>query len=62
MSIREEIIAQARGAKRAAEVLANLSTEMKNQALEAIATELENSMEEILEENRKDLEAGRRPV
>ena len=58
MSIREEIIAQARGAKRAAEVLANLSTEMKNQALEAIATELENSMEEILEENRKDLEAG----
>jgi len=58
VSIREEIIAQARGAKRAAEVLANLSTEMKNQALEAIATELENSMEEILEENRKDLEAG----
>lgn len=58
MSIREEIIAQARGAKRAAEILANLSTEMKNAALEAIATELENSMEEILAENRKDLEAG----
>ena len=58
MSIREEIIAQARGAKRAAEILANLSTEMKDAALEAIATELENSMEEILAENRKDLEAG----
>ena len=58
MSIREEIIAQARGAKRAAEILANLSTEMKDAALEAIATELENSMEEILAEHRKDLEAG----
>ena len=58
MSIREEIIAEARGAKRAAEILANLSTEMKDAALEAIATELENSMEEILAENRKDLEAG----
>ena len=31
---------------------------MKDAALEAIATELENSMEEILAENRKDLEAG----
>ena len=58
MSIREEIIAQAREARRAARILANLSTEVKDQALEAIAQSLEVSMAEIMAENRKDLEAG----
>jgi glutamate-5-semialdehyde dehydrogenase len=58
VSIREEIIAQAREARRAARILANLSTEVKDQALEAIAQSLEVSMAEIMAENRKDLEAG----
>ncbi len=58
MSIRDEIIAQAREARRAARILANLSTEVKDQALEAIAQSLEVSMAEIMAENRKDLEAG----
>lgn len=59
MSIREKLIQQAKEGKKAAGVLANISTKVKDQALMAIAAELENSMELIIQENRKDLEAGR---
>src|SRR5690554_465406 len=60
MSIREELIGQAKNAKAAARKMANLSTEVKDKALETIAARLEEKMELIIKENRKDLEAGRK--
>ena len=39
--------------------MAVVPTAVKNQALEAIAGELENSAAQIIRENNKDLEAGR---
>lgn len=60
MSIREEIIGQASKAKRAARILASISTELKDRALENIAERLEKSMDLIIGENKKDLEAGKK--
>ena len=60
MSIREEILGQANKAKKAARKLANVSTELKDRALEKIAERLVNSMDLIISENKKDLEAGKR--
>jgi glutamate-5-semialdehyde dehydrogenase len=48
-----------RGAKRASRTLARTSTSVKDRALEAIATALETRMEEILEANERDMQAGR---
>jgi glutamate-5-semialdehyde dehydrogenase len=47
------------GAKRASRTLATLGSEIKNSALEAIASALVESSAEILEANARDLEAGR---
>lgn len=58
MSLREELLKQGRAAKEAAQVLANLSTDVKDKVLEAIAGKLVNSKREIMEENNKDLKAG----
>jgi glutamate-5-semialdehyde dehydrogenase len=60
VSIREEIIGQASKAKRAARILASISTELKDRALENIAERLEKSMDLIIGENKKDLEAGKK--
>lgn len=59
MSIKDALIVQAKKAKEAARILAVVPTAVKNQALEAIAGELENSAAQIIRENNKDLEAGR---
>jgi glutamate-5-semialdehyde dehydrogenase len=49
----------ARKAKRAARVLAQTDTAVKNAALEAIAAALEDRIEEILEANARDMQLGR---
>jgi glutamate-5-semialdehyde dehydrogenase len=46
-------------AKRAARVLAQTDTATKNAALEAIAAALEGRLDEILEANERDMQAGR---
>ena len=48
-----------RAAKRAARDLAPLDTATKNAALEAIAAAVDDRVEEILEANARDMEAGR---
>ena len=48
-------------AKRASRTLATLGSDVKNQALEAIADALIESTPEILAANARDLEAGTRP-
>jgi len=48
-----------RAAKRAASVLAQTDTAVKDGALEAIATGLEARMQEVLESNERDMQAGR---
>ncbi|MFW5982236.1 MAG: glutamate-5-semialdehyde dehydrogenase [Halanaerobiaceae bacterium] len=58
MGIREEVIKQAADAKKAARILANISTEVKDRALLNIADSLENSKDKIIQENSKDMEAG----
>ncbi|MDI3546822.1 MAG: glutamate-5-semialdehyde dehydrogenase [Halanaerobiales bacterium] len=58
MSIREEVISQAKQAKKAARKLAGIPTDVKNRALLKIAARLEDSMDEIIAVNNKDMEAG----
>ncbi len=58
MSIREEVVSQAKKAKEAARKLANVSTEVKDRALLEIADRLESSIAIIILENKKDMEAG----
>jgi glutamate-5-semialdehyde dehydrogenase len=48
-----------RGAKRASRTLARTPTSVKDRALAAIATALEARLEEILEANERDMQAGR---
>ncbi len=59
MSIREEVVNQAKKAQSASRDLANLSAQKKNEALLRIATELEDSTAEILKINAEDMEKGR---
>ncbi len=59
MGLQEEILAKAKAAKKAAAQMALLSTEVKNQALRAMADALLKRQELILSENEKDLEAAR---
>jgi glutamate-5-semialdehyde dehydrogenase len=47
-----------RGAKRAAAQLAQIETSTKNRALERIASALQERVEEILEANERDMQAG----
>ena len=55
MSIKEEILSMGKKAKEAAQVVAGLSSDEKNQALEKIASELERESKKIKEENQKDI-------
>src|SRR5690554_1129770 len=55
-----ELIEKARKAKELASDLAVKSTEEKNTALKRIAEQLVEEVDFILEENNKDLEAGRK--
>ncbi len=59
MQAREEVIQRVKEAKAASRVLANLSTEVKNRALLAMADLLEARGEEIKKENARDLEYGK---
>lgn len=59
MNLQEEIIAKAAAAQKAELALAVLSTEVKNQALRAMAEALLNRQDLILAENAKDLELAR---
>ena len=59
MSIKDALIVQAKKAKEAARILAVVPTAVKNQALEAIAGELENSAAQIIRENNRILRLGR---
>ncbi len=54
MEIEEKVIE----AKKASIILASVSTESKNSALEAMAQALDNNRKKILEANRKDVEAA----
>ncbi|MFW6381028.1 MAG: glutamate-5-semialdehyde dehydrogenase [Bacillota bacterium] len=59
MSIKQEVVAQANKAQQASRKLSNMSAESKNQALQSIAERLEDSMDKILEANRRDMAVGR---
>lgn len=58
-SIQEILVAQGKKAKQAARFLATASTNLKNEALQAMADSLEAGSEEILAANRLDLELGK---
>ena len=57
--IREYVVEAAKRAKKAYRVLASLSTDVKNRALNLMADRIEAEAELIKQENLKDLEAGR---
>jgi glutamate-5-semialdehyde dehydrogenase len=59
MSIREEVVQKAELVQRAARELANVDTNLKNQALLAMADSLEGNVDRILSENNKDMKQGR---
>ncbi|MEH7382063.1 glutamate-5-semialdehyde dehydrogenase [Bacillus sp. JJ1533] len=54
-----ELIEKAKKAKKAASILAKATTEQKNKALSVISEQLLKEQAYILEENQKDLQAGR---
>lgn len=60
MIIKEYMLQVGKQARAAAQILAKSTTKIKNQALAAISTQLNQQQEQLLQENAKDLEAGRR--
>ncbi|OIP41877.1 glutamate-5-semialdehyde dehydrogenase [Candidatus Desantisbacteria bacterium CG2_30_40_21] len=56
MSIKDDIISMATQARQASRKLANLSSMVKNDAILSMAEALLDNLEQILEENRKDLD------
>lgn len=58
MRLRDELTAQGKAAREAAQVLASLSAEIKNKVLAAMADELESRKDLIIAANRQDLTAG----
>ena len=58
MTIREWVIERARDARRASRPLSLLSTDIKNQALEAMADAIKANESTIVEANRRDLDAA----
>jgi glutamate-5-semialdehyde dehydrogenase len=60
LTLSGEAAAKARKAKAAANALGLMGERQKNEALLAMADELENEHERIIEANREDLEAGKR--
>lgn len=59
MSIEDEVVEKARKAKEASIKLGITPTPVKNAALEKTAEELQNNSDEILRENKKDVEAAK---
>ena len=59
MGVEEEVITQARKVKESSRILANTSTEVKNQALLAVAQKLEESRDKIIKINKIDMSEGR---
>ena len=59
MSIKKEVTAQARKAKEASRELGSISTKVKDEALMKIADKLEESVDEILAINEKDMQSGK---
>lgn len=60
MNLRDMLIAQGKAAKKAAQVLAGIAADTKNEVLQAMADAVENAQAIIAAENQKDLEAGER--
>ena len=58
MNIKSYVKAKALKAKKASRILANLSTKVKNDALIAMAEEIEKRSEDLIKENRKDIESA----
>ena len=58
MLMKDFVANQARNAKQAAQILAGVSTETKNAALEAMAVALEKNQDEILAVNAEDVKAA----
>ena len=58
MDIKQYVTDKAKKAKAASRALANVSTEIKNNALFKMAAGLEQSAERLISENKKDLDAG----
>jgi glutamate-5-semialdehyde dehydrogenase len=58
MDIKQYVTDKAKKAKAASRALANISTEIKNNALFKMAAGLEQSAERLMAENKKDLDAG----
>ena len=58
MDIKQYVHDKAKQAKAASRVLANISTEIKNNALFKMATGLENGSATLIAENKKDLDAA----
>ncbi len=58
MDMKHYMLTLGQTAKKASKVLANAESKQKNQALVAIASEIETKQAHLLEENQKDLEAG----
>ena len=59
MSIEDEVVEKARKAKEASIKLGVTPTPVKNAALERMAEKIQNHSKEILEENKKDVEAAK---
>jgi glutamate-5-semialdehyde dehydrogenase len=59
VSIGEEIAKIAKRAKEASRILANITTEVKNRALSAMADSLEENVSSILQENARDVESAK---
>lgn len=57
---KDSLIEKGRKAKAAAAIMAQMTTAQKNEALELISAQLLEEQEFILEENEKDVEAGRK--
>ena len=55
----ESILAQGKAVRQAAKALARCSTDLKNRALENVATALLEHQQEVLEANEKDLQVSR---
>ena len=60
MHLRDMLSAQGKAAKKAAQVLAGIAADTKNEVLQAMADAVENAQAVIAAENQKDLEAGER--
>jgi glutamate-5-semialdehyde dehydrogenase len=60
MNIRSQVIAIAKRAKRAANSLARLSSDVKNRVLQEMAGKIVRGMDALIEENAKDVDAAKR--